>query len=210
MSTMAPERPGNPLLAMLRHHPDRGLLLSSVAMLVVLVVVFSIVARSFFSTTVIINVANQMAIYIIAGVGMTIVMTLGGIDISIGSVIGLTATCMGILMSDMGVPALVAILAALVIGGLCGAFNGFLVAFIRVPPIIVTLGTFTLFRGIAYVLGGGRVYMRFPDPLPWIGDGRILGMPLPVYIALLTVIGGQFLLSSTRLGQRITAVGGSE
>jgi ribose transport system permease protein len=207
---MTPGRTGNPLGTLLGHHPDTGLLLSSVAMLMVLIVVFSITAPSFFSPTVIINVANQMAIYIIAGVGMTLVMTSGGIDISVGSVIGLTATCMGILMSDMGAPALVAVLAALVIGAACGAFNGLLIAFIRVPPIIVTLGTFTLFRGLAYVLGEGKVYMRFPDPLPWIGDGRIFQIPVPVYIALLAVICGQFLLSSTRLGQRITAVGGNE
>jgi len=203
------ERRG-PLSGLLGHHPDTGLLLSSVAMLGVLILVFAFTAERFFSATVLVNILNQTAIYIIAGVGMTFVMTSGGIDISIGSIIGVTATLMGILMIDVGVPALVAVLAALLIGGLCGAFNGFLVAVIRVPPIIVTLGTFTLFRGIAYMLGEGRVYMRFPDPLPWIGDGRILAVPVPVYIALLTVIGGQFFLASTRLGQRITAVGGNE
>ncbi len=195
---------------LLRLHPDTGVLLSSLAILAVLIIVFSFTSEQFFSTTVLVNILNQMAIYIIAGVGMTLVMTSGGIDISIGSIIGVTATLMGILLIDAGVPALLAVLGALVVGAICGAFNGFLVAVVRVPPIIVTLGTFTLFRGIAYMLGEGRVYMRFAEPLPWLGDGRILAVPVPVYIALLTVIGGQFFLTSTRLGQRITAVGGNE
>lgn len=219
MSTAASDERGGPaggdtlggrLRGLLGHHPDTALLLSSLAMLALLILVFSFTSERFLSQTVMVNILNQTAIYIIAGVGMTVVLTSGGIDISIGSIIGVTATLMGILMIDYGVPALVAVLAALVIGAVCGAFNGFLVAVVRVPPIIVTLGTFTLFRGIAFLLGEGRVYMRFPDPLPWLGDGRLLGLPVPIYIALLTVIAGQFFLSSTRLGQRITAVGGNE
>jgi ribose/xylose/arabinose/galactoside ABC-type transport system permease subunit len=218
VSTAAPSRPDAAasggrqgfLGRLLGHHPDTGLLLSTLAMLAVLILVFSFTAERFFSQAVMINVLTQMSIYVIAGVGMTIVLTSGGIDISIGSIIGLVATIMGILMMDMGMPAIVAILAAFVAGATCGAFNGFLVAYVKVPPIIVTLGTLTFFRGLAYLLGDGKVYMRFPDPLPWIGDGRLFGLPVPVYIAALTVIWGQFFLGSTRMGRRITAVGGNE
>ncbi len=206
----APDERGGFLANLRNYHPDTGLLISSIAMLVVLIVVFSFTSERFFSQAVVVNILNQTSIYIIAGVGMTLVLTSGGIDISIGSVIGLTATIMGLLMIDHGMPAMVAILVALLVGALCGAFNGFLVAIVKVPPIIVTLGTLTFFRGLAYLLGEGRVFMRFPDPLPWIGDGRVLGLPIPVYIAVLTVIGGHFFLTSTRMGQRITAVGGNE
>jgi ribose transport system permease protein len=211
MSVAAPEQPGaRGLKGLLDHHPDTGLLLSSLGLLLALVVIFSFTSERFFSHAVMVNILTQTSIYVIAGVGMTFVLTSGGIDISIGSIIGLAATVMGMLMMDAGMPAIVAILAAFVVGALCGAFNGFLVAVIRVPPIIVTLGTLTFFRGLAYLLAEGRVFMRFPNPLPWLGDGRILGLPVPVYIAIMTVIGGHFFLTSTRLGQRITAVGGNE
>ena len=206
----APDERGGLLATLRNYHPDTGLLISSIAMLVVLVIVFSFTSERFFSQVVLVNVLNQASIYVIAGVGMTLVLTSGGIDISIGSIIGLTATIMGLLMIDQGMPAVVAIVVALLVGALCGAFNGFLVAVVKVPPIIVTLGTLTFFRGLAYLLGEGRVFMRFADPLPWLGDGRVLGLPMPVYIAALTVIGGHFFLTSTRMGQRITAVGGNE
>lgn len=210
MSVAVPEQANGGRGRFFELHPDTGVLLSSLALLLVLVTIFSFTAERFFSQTVLINIANQMSIYIIAGVGMTLVLTTGGIDISIGSIIGVTATLMGMMLVDWQVPAVIALVAALVIGGICGAMNGFLVAVVKVPPIIVTLGTFTFFRGLAYLLGEGRVFMRFPDPLPWLGDGRIFGLPVPVYIALLTVIWGQFFLKSTRMGQRITAVGGNE
>lgn len=191
-------------------NPDAALLLSTVAILVFLVVVFSFTSSSFFSTPVLINILTQASIYVIAGVGMTIVLTSGGIDISIGSIIGLSATVMGIALIDYGVPAGLAIVLGLVIGIACGLFNGFLIAVVKVPPIIVTLGTLTLFRGLAYLLGGGTVYMRFPDLMQWIGSGVVLGIPVPIYIAALVLIWGQLFLQRTRAGQRITAVGGNE
>lgn len=192
------------------HNQNAALLLSTFGILVVLVVVFSLTSQSFFSTSVLINVLTQTSIYIIAGVGMTIVMTSGGIDISVGSVIGLSATVMGIALINYGVPSGVAILLGLLVGAACGLFNGFLVAVIRIPPIIVTLGALTFYRGLAYLLGGGTVYMRFPDFFRWLGTGTILGLPVPVYIAAIVLLWGHFFLESTRAGRRIVAVGGNE
>lgn len=194
----------------LHSYPDSGLLLSSLTILLVLVVVFSLTSESFFSQAVLINVLTQTSIYVIAGVGMTIVLTGGGIDISIGSIIGLTATVMGIAMIDHGVPVAFGLVMAMAVGIACGAFNGFLVAVVKVPSIIVTLGSLTFFRGIAYLLGEGQVYMRFPDFMVWLGEGRVLGLPVPVWIAALTAIWGHGFLRSTRLGQRVVAVGGNE
>lgn len=194
----------------LHSYPDSGLLLSSLVILLVLVVVFSLTSESFFSQAVLINVLTQTSIYVIAGVGMTIVLTGGGIDISIGSIIGLTATVMGIAMIDHGVPVALGLVMAMAVGIACGAFNGFLVAVVKVPSIIVTLGSLTFFRGIAYLLGEGQVYMRFPDFMVWLGEGRGLGLPVPVWIAALTAIWGHGFLRSTRLGQRVVAVGGNE
>lgn len=194
----------------LDQNQNASLLLSTLAILLVLVVVFSLTSERFFSAPVLINVLTQTSIYIIAGVGMTIVMTSGGIDISVGSVIGLSATAMGIALIDYGVPSGVAILVGLLVGAACGLFNGFLVAVIRIPPIIVTLGALTLYRGLAYLLGGGTVYMRFPEFFQWIGSGTVLGVPVPVYIAAMALVWGHYFLGSSRAGRRIVAVGGNE
>ena len=213
MTVAAREAP-RPAPSFFRRHletyPDLGLILSSLVILVVLVVVFSFTSQQFFSTAVLVNILTQASIYVIAGVGMTIVLTAGGIDISIGSIIGLSATVMGIALIDYGLPSVIALCLGLLVGAACGVFNGFLVAFVRVPSIIVTLGSLTFFRGLAYLLGGGTVYMRFPEFVVWIGSGRILGIPIPVFIAVAVVIWGQFFLKSTRAGQRIIAVGGNE
>lgn len=173
-------RPGS-LGGLLGHHPDTGLLLSQPAMLALLIRVFSFTAERFLTQAVMISIATPMSISVIAGTGITIVLTSGGIDISIGSLIRPVATVMGILMVDTGMPAIVAIVAALVSGAVCGTFNGFRFAHARVPPIIVTLDTTTFCRGLAYLLGDGKVCMRFPDPLPWLGDGRIPEVPVRVH-----------------------------
>lgn len=210
-SAASPSRRPRPAwLDRLYGHPDTGLLLSSLAILLVLIAVFSFTSESFFSRVVLINVLTQTSIYVIAGVGMTIVLTGGGIDISIGSIIGLSATVMGIAMIDLGFPVGLGLVIALAVGLACGAFNGFLVAAVRVPAIIVTLGSLTFFRGLAYLLGEGRVYMRFPEFMVWLGEGTLAGVPVPVWIAALTVVWGHGFLRSTRTGQRVVAVGGNE
>lgn len=191
-------------------HPDVALLLTTLGILVALIIIFSITADRFFSGAVMVNILTHTSIYVVAGVGMTIVMTSGGIDISIGSIVGLVATVMGIAMVDHGLGTFAAILIGVGLGAICGLFNGALVAMVRIPPIIVTLGTLTFFRGVAYLIGDGRAITRFPDAFVWLGNGRILGLPVPVYIAAITVLIGHLFLTRTRPGQRLVAVGGRE
>lgn len=191
-------------------HPDTGLLLGTLAGLVAMIVIFSFTADRFFSYPVMVNILTHTSTFVVLGVGMTLVMTGGGIDISIGSIVGLAATVMGIMMVDFGVSGLTGVAFGLAVGAACGLFNGVLVAVVRIPPIIVTLGTLTFFRGLAYLLGDGRAITRFPDLFVWLGNGRILGLPVPVYIAAITVVIAHIFLTSTRTGQRITAIGGNE
>lgn len=191
-------------------HPDIALLLTTLGILVGLIIIFSITADRFFSGAVMVNILTHTSIYVVAGVGMTIVMTSGGIDISIGSIVGLVATVMAITMVDHGLGTFAAIFVGVGLGAICGLFNGALIAIVRVPPIIVTLGTLTFFRGVAYLIGDGRVITRFPDAFVWLGNGRIFGLPVPVYIAALTVLIGHLFLTRTRPGQRLVAVGGRE
>ncbi|MGF1627640.1 MAG: ABC transporter permease [Alphaproteobacteria bacterium] len=210
IASPASHRPRPAWRTLFDEHPDLGTIMSSVAILVVLVIVFSFTSQRFFSTPVLINVLTQASIYVIAGVGMTIVLTAGGIDISIGSIIGLSATVMGMALIDHQVPGGVGLLLGILVGAACGLFNGFLVAVVRVPSIIVTLGALTFFRGLAYLLGEGTVYMRFPDVVVWFGSGTIIGIPVPIWLAAVVVLWGHVFLKWTRMGQRITAVGGNE
>lgn len=194
----------------LADRPDTALVLSSLALLVILIVTFSFTAERFFTAAVAVNVLTHASLFVIAGVGMTIVLTAGAIDISIGSIIGVVATVMGITMISFGWPAWAGLLAAFAVGAACGVFNGFLFGVIRVPAIIVTLGTMTFFRGIAYILGRGEVYMRFPDAVTWFGQGKIAGVPVPVVIAALVAAIGYAFLTYSRSGRHIVAVGGNE
>lgn len=196
--------------AWLGDRPDLTLILSSFVLLIVLVVTFSFTAERFFTPAVAVNILTHASLFVIAGVGMTIVLTMGAIDISIGSIIGVIATVMGITMTTLGWPAWAGLLAAVAVGAACGLLNGFLFGVIRVPAIIVTLGTMTFFRGIAYILGRGEVYMRFPEPVTWLGTGRIAGIPVPVVIAAVTVAFGYVFLTHSRAGRHIVAVGGNE
>jgi ribose transport system permease protein len=155
------------------------------------------------------NILTQTSIYIVLGVGLTIVLAAGEIDISIGSIVGLCATVAGMAMISAGLPWPIGLVAVLAVGALCGLFNGFMTAVIGVPSIIVTLGSLTFFRGLAYLIGEGEVLMRFPSFVVWLGAGSIVGVPVPIWIAAVTAIWGWCFLKLTRAGQHLTAVGGN-
>jgi ribose/xylose/arabinose/galactoside ABC-type transport system permease subunit len=204
----------SPLVTTLRARldaaPDAGVILSTLGLMLVLILVFSLTAEQFFSTAVLFNILTQTSIYIVLGVGLTIVLAAGDIDISIGSIVGLCATIAGLGMISAGLPWPVGILAMILVGVLCGLFNGVMAAVIGVPSIIVTLGSLTFFRGLAYLIGEGEVLMRFPPFIVWLGEGTVLGVPVPVWIAALTALWGWAFLKLTRAGRQITAVGGNQ
>ena len=152
--------------------PESTLLLSTLSLLLLMILIFAFTADQFFTLAVLRNVLTQTSIYIILGVGLTIVLTSGEIDISIGSIIGLGAMVLGISVVNMGFPIGIGLLATLLVGVLCGLMNGFLTAMVGVPSIIVTLGALTFFRGLAYLLGGGTAMVGFPPFLVWIGSGH--------------------------------------
>ncbi|WP_018689492.1 ABC transporter permease [Ahrensia kielensis] len=189
--------------------PDAPLLIATFGLLLLMILVFSFTAENFFSLSVLRNILTQTSIYIILGVGLTIVLTVGEIDISMGSIIGLAATVLGMTVITWGYPIGVGLLATFIVGVFCGFMNGFLTAVVRVPSIIVTLGTLTFFRGLAYLLGGSTVMVEFPPFLVWIGSGSLVGIPVPIWIAFIAVLWGYLFLKHTRIGQHLTAVGGN-
>lgn len=188
--------------------PPLGLLVP----LVVLIVLISVVNPVFLDGRNIFNVFRQISIFLILGTGMTIVMAARGIDLSVGSTVALAGCTAGVILkSDFAggnALSVLAVLAAIGVGALVGLVNGLAVTRLKVPPLIVTLGTLTAVRGLAYLVMGSNQVRNFPDSFLWIGQGQVLGVPAAGVIAFCVLLFGAFLMNRTRFGTYVLAVGG--
>ena len=197
----------------LRHKLTRSQkqLLSTFSGLFVLCVVFTILSPFFFTVHNLLTVATQTAIIAIIAIGQTYVLITGGIDLSIGSNMALSAVVTGSLLRFFGDPSLplvwLAMLAGLATGATAGAINGTLIAFGKIPPFIATLGTMTVARGIAFILTGGLPISGLPTRFTVLGTGSTLGIPNPVIAMLVLVCLFGFILAKTKLGRHIYSVG---
>jgi ribose transport system permease protein len=167
--------------------------------LILICILFAVLTPNFLHENNIINVVRQASINIVLAAGMTFVILTGGIDLAVGSVLGFTAVIAVVVslipgLSWAAVPA--ALLAGLVIGVLTGAT----VAYIGLPPFIVTLGTYTAIRGAAYLAAGGTTVINSKIGFAWIGNGYLGLVPWLVVIALLTIAVSAFILRRTILG----------
>jgi rhamnose transport system permease protein len=140
---------------------------------------------------------------------LTAVILTGGIDLSVGSLLGLAAVLMGSAYRDLGLPIAVAAAVALAVGVGGGALNALLVARLGIPPLIVTLGTYSLFRGVAEGFTGGvRNYTDFPPALLFVGQGRLPGgMPAQVPLLLAAAVFFWLLVHRTPIGRGVRAIG---
>ena len=157
------------------------------------------------------NVANLIAAVIevaIMSLPMALIIIAGEIDLSVESMVGLSASILGALYSA-GVPMPVTIVVVLLIGALGGLLNGVLVTRVRLPSLVVTLGTLALYRGLALVVLGSRGVSNFPDWYTGFGFGTVPGLPIPwpfvVYLALAVVLAT--LLHGTWIGRQLYAIG---
>ena len=182
------------------------------ALIAVLVLgMFLTFASPFFLTTGnLSNILVQASVIALLAGGQTFVILTGGVDLAVGAVTALAGAIAGHLMIKLGVNPYVAIMAALAIGAAVGVFNGYLVAFVGIPSFIVTLGGLTLWRGLAYESTGGFDNSGMPDPIPFIGYGTFLGVPMPTIITGIFFVVMAFILSSTKLGRYVYAMGSNE
>jgi ribose transport system permease protein len=161
------------------------------------------------------NIANQIAVIAILAVGMTLVIVSGGIDLSVGSLIALSAVCAAGLVGMMGGEAagagalLVAALAAIGLCGLVGLFSGFVVTRFRVPPFIATLGMMQVASGIAYILSHGKPIYRLPGSSVVLGRAAdpLLGVPWAVWLMVVLYAAAHLVMSRTVFGRHVYAVG---
>lgn len=186
-----------------------------IAVLILLIAVFAILSDRFLLPNNIFNILRQVSIVGIMSVGMTFVMLTGGIDLSVGSVVGASAVGAALLMTKcegqlLGHP-VVACFIMLVFGTVLGMINGFFIAQLKVPPFIATLGMMTSVRGIAYVITGGLPVFGFNRSFTVLGQGYVLNViPIPVIIMFVVFVCGIIFLSKTRIGRHIYGVGGNE
>ncbi|HEX5510702.1 MAG TPA: ABC transporter permease [Actinomycetales bacterium] len=179
--------------------------LSISVVFVVLFAFFSFRADAFLTPENLINVARQIAPTVVVAMGMTYVITTGAIDLSVGSIVGLTAAALA-LMAKTGNP-VVALVATLAIGAAIGAINGALTAYGRLQSFIVTLAALTAVRGIALLITQGYSTPIDSTFLLPLGQGKFLGLYTPTWIAILTVAIAWYVFTRTRFGRYITAVG---
>lgn len=188
--------------------PPLGLLIP----LILLVLLISVINPVFLDGRNLFNVFRQISIFLILGTGMTIVMAARGIDLSVGSTVALAGCTAGVVLKSGIVEgdllSILAILAAIGVGAMVGLINGLAVTRLKVPPLIVTLGTLTAVRGLAYLIMGSDQVRNFPDSYLWIGQGQFLGLPAAGLMAFSVLLFGAFLLNLTRFGAYVLAVGG--
>jgi ribose transport system permease protein len=185
--------------------------LQAIGMLPVLIllgIIFELMSGRFISAQNLSIVAQQAAINIVLAAGMTFVILTGGIDLSVGSILAASAM-VAILASKIPDWGLLGIPAALLMGLILGLANGALIAFGRLPPFIVTLGSLTAVRGLARLLGNDTTQFNPDLPFAFIGNGTLFGVPWLVVIALAVVVASWFVLRRTVLGIHIYAVGGN-
>jgi ribose transport system permease protein len=176
--------------------------------LLLICILFTVLSPSFLTPGNLVNIARQASINIVLATGMTFVILTGGIDLSVGSILGVSAV-VAVLVSLLPALSWAAIPVALLAGLLMGLANGALIAFLDLPPFIVTLGALTAWRGAAYLVANGTTVINRDLGFAWIGNNYLGPLPWLVVIALLAIGASWFILKRTVLGVQIYAVGGN-
>ena len=176
--------------------------------LVLIIVVFAILSPNFRSFRNLLNILNQNAYFIVATIGVAMIMISGGTDLSVGQIIAVIGVGIALLM-EKGVPVPVACSLGIVIGIVFGGFNGLMANVLRIHPMIVTLATMTMFKGISFILSGSKSFYNFDPAYLAIGQGRLGPINVPIIITIVVALVIHFILSKTCFGRFIYAVGGN-
>jgi len=164
----------------------------------------------FFTSENILTLLRQASFNAILAAGVSVVIITAGIDLSIGSVWALSSVIMAYVCVNFKWAWTLSVLVGLLVGLSCGIVNGCGVTLLRIPPFVATLGMMSIARGLAEVITGGFQISGLPDAFQWWGQGDILGVPVPVIVAIAIIILTWALLRFTQLGRYIYAVGGNE
>ena len=178
--------------------------------LILLLVFFSILSPNFLTSRNLIIIIRQVSFAAISSIGILFVMIAGGIDLSIGSQIVMTNIVLAIMMVDWELPIGVAIPLTLLLGTALGTVNGLLSVILKIHPLIITLGTASIYKGLGYIFAQSRNIMGFPDAFRWFGQGYLGPVPVPIVIMIIMALIGSFILTKTYFGRYVFALGGNE
>ncbi|HON92307.1 MAG TPA: ABC transporter permease [Sedimentisphaerales bacterium] len=196
---------------LLKNHNIRGLLADYLGMtiaLISLIIIFGLSANNFFTQATFRTLANQVADVTIAAVGMTFVLIIAGIDLSVGSVMALAGAVLGITVVNWDAPLALGVVLCLLTGLACGTANGLIVIRWGLPSFIVTLGMLEVARGASYLVTDSRtIYINSID---MVTEPIVAGLSAPFFLAILVVIAGQLVLSRTMFGRYLIAIGTNE
>ena len=183
--------------------------------LVILIIVLSVASSKFFTPTNWVTILTQTSINMLLAIGVTFVILTGGIDLSLGSMLGVSGVVFAMFakVDENGVamfPPAVAVIMGIIVGLAFGVFNGVIVAKAKVAPFIVTLGTMTIARGAALLLADGRPVSDMSPVFKDFGSGTLGGIPYLVIVMIIAAIIAMFILTKTKFGRYVYAVGGNE
>lgn len=192
------------LRSLIRHEAFLALLL------VLVLIVLSWQSDRFFTVSNLLNQGRLMTEIGLIAIAMTFVIATGGIDLSVGSILGLVAILLGVFWQNVGMPLPLAIVAAIAAGTLAGFMNGVIITRFRVPPLIATLATLALYRGLAEGISQARSVRGYPDWFYVLGQGQVLGVPTQLWILFAAAIIAAVILAYTRWGRTVYAIGSNE
>lgn len=186
--------------------------------LIIILVVNRINGPEFFSIRVVetryigslIDILNRASPVVLLAIGMTLVIATKGIDLSVGAVIAISGAVAAVLVSTTEIPTWIVILISLSVGLLCGLWNGILVAYFNIQPIIATLILMVSGRGIAQLITNGQIAIFNNEQLSYLGTGVLFGFPFPIYISIVVFILIYLLVRRTAIGMLIESVGSND
>jgi rhamnose transport system permease protein len=180
------------------------------AILVIALAILGLLNARFLTIDNLLNQGRLMSEVGLLALPMTFIIVTGGIDLSVGSIVGLCAIVLGYSWKNLGFPLPLAITFAIGIGGFAGFINGLLITRVRVPPLIMTIATLALYRGLAEGISQARSVRNYPEWFFFIGQGEWLGVPVQLWILLLGVIVAGVVLDRTTFGRALYAIGNNE
>lgn len=184
------------------------LYIGAVLILIAFTLICKFNGKDFLTPSNIQNIISQSAVIAIIAIGASLVILTGGIDLSVGSIVGFVGIFGGVLIKA-GVPLFVAVLLCIVFGAIIGAFTGVIVSVGKVPAFIVTLGTMQIIRGATKVLTSGKPVAGFPEGLSKITNAELFGIPVLILYVFIFYAIMVFTVKKTKFGRRVYAVGGN-
>ena len=177
---------------------------------VIALAVLASLSDKFFTAENLLNQGRLMSEVGLVALAMTFVIVTGGIDLSVGSILGLTAILLGVFWKNVGLPLPLAMFAALACGTFAGWVNGFIVTRFSVPPLIATLATLALYRGLAEGISEARSVRGYPEWFFFFGQGEVLGVPFQLWLLGLATVIAAVVLGLTPFGRATYAIGANE